>query len=178
MTEVIIRPARVEDAPGIARVHIDSWRTTYKSIVPDEVLENLSYEKREQGWRKWLNDPGGKNLYLVAEDEQGRIVGFVTGGPLRSDDSTYRSELYAIYLLKAFQGQGLGRRLMLALVERLVQAGMVSMLLWVLAENPSRGFYEAMGGQAVTTQPIEIGEVMLDEVAYGWPDIRPLLEKP
>ena len=45
MTETI-RLARVEDAPGITRVHINSWRTTYKGIVPDKVLANLSFERR------------------------------------------------------------------------------------------------------------------------------------
>jgi ribosomal protein S18 acetylase RimI-like enzyme len=175
MAEITIRPARVEDAPSIARVHIDSWRTTYNGIVPDEVLAGLSYEKRERDWRMRLSDPERKNFDFVAEDGQGQIVGFVTGGPLRGDNSTYQSELYAIYLLKEFQGQGLGRRLMLKLVERLAQEAMTSMLLWVLAENPARRFYEAMGGQPVKTQPIEIGGVMLEEVAYGWPEIRTLL---
>jgi GNAT superfamily N-acetyltransferase len=156
-------------------VHVDSWRTTYKGIVPDEVLVNLSYERREHDWRRGLSDPARKNFDFVAESEQGQIVGFVTGGPLRGDDVTYQSELHAIYMLKEFQRQGLGRRLMLALVERLVQAGLTSMLLWVLAANPSRRFYEAMGGRPVKMQLIEIGGVMLDEIAYGWSDIRTLL---
>lgn len=35
---VIIRPARPGDENRIARVHVESWRSTYKGIVPDEVL--------------------------------------------------------------------------------------------------------------------------------------------
>ncbi|WP_174719994.1 MULTISPECIES: hypothetical protein [unclassified Meiothermus] len=27
--QAVIRPARVGDAPAIARVHVDSWRETY-----------------------------------------------------------------------------------------------------------------------------------------------------
>ena len=51
--EILIRKAELEDAKGIAKVHVDSWRTTYKGIVPDTFLENLSYENREQIWKKW-----------------------------------------------------------------------------------------------------------------------------
>jgi ribosomal protein S18 acetylase RimI-like enzyme len=175
MTEIIIRPAHVEDAPGIARVHVDSWRTAYKGILPDEALANLSYEQREHVWAETLSDSERKNFGFVAEDEQGQIVGFVVGGPVRDNDPLYRGELYAIHLLNEFRRQGLGRRLMLAFVERLLHAGINSMLLWVLAENPAREFYEAMGGQPVKTQSAETEGVMLEEVAYGWPDIRTLL---
>ncbi len=46
------------------------------------------------------------------------------------------------------------------------------MLVRVLAENPARKFYEALGGQLLKAKPIEIGGATLDEVAYGWTDIR------
>lgn len=51
------------------------------------------------------------------------------------------------------------------------------MLVWVLAENPFRRFYEALGGQYVRTEQFELGGAMLDEVAYGWRDIRTLLKR-
>jgi hypothetical protein len=50
MTAFLIRPAHLDDAPGIARVHVDSWRTTYKGVIPDTILANLSYEARTQQW--------------------------------------------------------------------------------------------------------------------------------
>ena len=45
------------------------------------------------------------------------------------------------------------------------------MLVWVLAENPSRQFYEALGGQELGQQEITVGGATLVEVAYGWKDI-------
>ncbi len=169
-----IRASHVEDAAGIARVHVDSWRTTYKGIVPDEVLANLSYEKREQNARQYLSNLN-KTYTFVAEDEQGQIVGFVGGGANRDASSEYTGELYAIYILQEAQGHGIGKGLTLALVERLIQEQYYSMLVWVLADNPSRHFYEALDGQYVLTKQIEIGGEMLDEVSYGWHDIRVLL---
>lgn len=170
-----IRIARVEDAPEIGRVHVDSWRTTYKNIVPDDALANLSYAQREQNARQRLSNSAARIYTYVAEDEQGQIVGFVGGGLNRETTSVYKSELYAIYTLQEVQGHGVGKRLTRALVERLVQDELYSMLVWVLADNPARGFYEALGGYYVSTKSIEIGGVLLNEVSYGWDDVRVML---
>jgi hypothetical protein len=42
-----IRDALAADAGGIARVSVDTWRATYQGIMPDTVLEGLSYKTRE-----------------------------------------------------------------------------------------------------------------------------------
>lgn len=52
--KVIIREAELVDAPGIAKVHVDSWRTTYKNIMSDDFLSHLSYEQRTKLWEKTL----------------------------------------------------------------------------------------------------------------------------
>lgn len=174
----IIRPARGEDALGIAHVHIDSWRTTYKGLIPDDYLANLSYERNAQNRARILSDPETKTRTYVAQDASGRIVGFINGGPERENDPIYKSELYAIYVFEEVQGRGLGRRLTQALADGLLRDGMHAMLVWVLVDNnPARRFYEALGGQELRTQPIEIGGAMLEEVAYGWQDISELAKK-
>src|SRR5207237_5515109 len=119
----------------------------------------------------------GKTCIYVAEDKAGHIVGFVSGGPDRDNDPVYQGELYAIYILQAHHGEGLGRLLTLSLVERLLQMGLDSMILWVFSVNPARRFYEALGGQLVKTNQFEINGVFIDEVAYAWPDIRLLLKE-
>jgi len=175
---VHIRPANVQDVAAIARVHVESWRTTYKGLVPDDFLARLSYAQREQLWRQVFTDSGSPGFVYVAEDERGKVVGFVSGGPERSGDPVYTGELYAIYLLSPYQGQGIGRRLAITLVHRLIQAGMTALLLWVLAENPSRTFYERLGGRPVYEKTVTIGGVPLIEVAYGWLDAHTLIEPP
>ena len=168
-----IRLAQQADAAALARVHIDVWRTTYAGIVPDEYLAQLSYEQRANWWHRILAPRGNKPPWAyVAEDDEGQVVGFVSGGFERSGDWLYKGELYAIYLLQEAQGKGIGKQLTLTLVERMIEEGIFSMLVWVLAENPSRPFYEAMGGQQVREQEITIDGARLIEVAYGWPDIR------
>lgn len=170
-----VRESRLEDAAAIAHVHIESWRTTYKGIVPDAFLATLSYEQRTETWKQWLSSSNPYIFMYVAIDDLERIVGFVSGGkPQQADESEYNGELYAIYLLKEYQGRGLGHMLVQQLVESMVQAGMDTMFLWVLKDNSARRFYESLGGQLIRTQPITIGGAVLEEVAYGWKDIRTL----
>ena len=85
--------------------------------------------------------------------------------------------MYAIYVLEAYQGRGLGRDLTLDVVARLVADGRRSMLVWVLADNPACRFYEALGGRRVEVKRISIGGVELDEVAYGWTDLTRVFRK-
>ncbi|MBE3557791.1 MAG: GNAT family N-acetyltransferase [Ktedonobacteraceae bacterium] len=170
-----IRPARVEDAPGITRVHIETWRTTYRGIIPADFLANLPYEQWLVRRVQMLSKPAENTFTYVAEDDDSHIVGYIMGGPEREHDPQYRGELYAIYLLQQYQRRGLGRRLVLALAESLVRAHLYSMLVWVLADNSARLFYQSLGGQYLRSKPIEIGGASLLEEAYGWSDIRSLL---
>jgi ribosomal protein S18 acetylase RimI-like enzyme len=168
-----IREATHTDIPAIARVRIESWRTTYKGIVSQAVLDGLSQEEAEQRVQKHFT---AGSFYYVVEDECGETVGFVTGGPEKDGDPIYRGEIYALYLLASHQGRGWGRRLVTQAVERLRSDGYTSLLIWVLTDNhPARRFYEALGGQYVRTQPLQIGPDALTEVAYGWDETRPLL---
>jgi GNAT superfamily N-acetyltransferase len=165
---VEIRAAHPSDAAAIAKVHVDSWRTTYRGIVPDDFLAALSYEQREGMWCDILSPPSRSSFVYVAEDPCGQIVGFASGGPARDADPDYTGELYAIYVLQDQQRHGLGRRLIATLVQQLIQAGMLSLLVWVLADNPARRFYETLGGQYVYDKQVSIGSAQLVEVAYGW----------
>ena len=101
MMRVQIREASVPDAAAIAKVHVDSWRTTYTGVVPDDFLAQLSYEQRVRTWRDVLSTHGVTEFVFVAEAEASNIVGFASGGPDRSGNTDYKGELYAIYLLEA-----------------------------------------------------------------------------
>lgn len=158
----------MRDAAGIAHVHVQSWRTTYAGVVPDEYLAALNEIERTQQWQEWLI--GGFAVYVV--EVEGRVAGFIGGGPLREPIQAYDAELYAIYLLQEAQRQGVGRALLGKLADSLCGKGFKSMLVWVLEGNPSREFYAKSGAQFVTSKEIEVGGAALVEVAYGWPDLR------
>lgn len=46
------------------------------------------------------------------------------------------------------------------------------MLVLVLKDNPSRHFYETLGGKMIDTVEIQIAGKKLAELVYGWEDIR------
>ena len=160
------RPASIEDAAAIARVHVATWRTSYRGLLPDEFLESLSEPNYEERWKRAIGE--GSDLVYVTEENQG-IVGFASGGRERAGEDGFAGELYAIYLLQDAQRRGHGRELVRAVVGGLRDMGLTDMIVWVLRDNvAARRFYEGLGGVYVRAQPITIGSVTLAEVAYGW----------
>jgi ribosomal protein S18 acetylase RimI-like enzyme len=171
---MLVREALPKDAAGIARVHVKAWRATYQGIVPEHLLDNLSYERREQYWQGLLSDPDDQTIVLVVDHPYSGVVGFASAGPERTGNFPYQAELYTIYMLKTYQGRGIGRNLVTGIAQKLVERGLTSMLVWVLRDNLFRAFYEVLGGEEIGEQEITIGDANLVEVAYGWKDIRPL----
>ena len=192
-----IEQARPGDGAGIARVQVATWQTTYRGLVPEAYLDAMAEEPRARMWEEVIardRGDGASAFVMVAVaagpeqdvdpapglpgstgEERGRtVVGFAAAGPERSGDPEFQGELGAIYVLREFQGQGVGRRLVAAVVDGLRARGHRSMLVWVLAGNPYRRFYESLGGVHVRTRTIEIGGVKLPEFGYGWRDLAEL----
>jgi GNAT superfamily N-acetyltransferase len=172
--EFRIRRADAADAQAIARVHVNSWRSTYAGIVSDAFLAALNIDDRAEMWRKMLATQD--ELMFVAEEEA-CIFGFACGGRLREALDSYDAEIYAIYLLRESQGWGAGRGLFQALVASLHEARYAGMALWVLKDNPATRFYEHLGGKQIAVKQINIGGANLEEVAYGWPKLEDVLQK-
>jgi len=169
---VTIRAADQKDATAIARVHIDSWRTAYRGLVPDAYLAQISYEESEGTWRRILCEGDDKRL-LVAEMDDVGVVGFALGGRGRTGDPVdpaYEGELWGIHILAEHRRQGIGRMLVREVARWLATQGMHSMFVWFLHDAAAPHFYRALGGQHLRTTKIEIGGAVLDYTAYGWLD--------
>lgn len=161
-----MRLATLADVPAIARVHVDAWRETYPEMLPAFVLDALTYAEREHQWSEALA-AGGSCLYVAEVD--GAIAGFASGGPNREPGyEAYPGELWAIYLLRAHQGRGLGRALFVAVRDWLRAHGLEPFLLWVVAGNAACSFYERLGGTRILTQQAEIRGANILESAYAW----------
>ncbi|XJZ26601.1 hypothetical protein ACF5W4_14725 [Bacillota bacterium Lsc_1132] len=57
----------------------------------------------------------------------------------------------------------------------LIDNGFITMTVWVLAENPSRAFYESFCPLKVKTETVSIGDCLYKEVLYRWQDLHQLL---
>ncbi len=176
---MIVREAKIADAPAIARVNLDTWRTAYRKIVPPDYLAQLSYEKRESNWQEILaNVKNTGDFVCVAENKSGQIVGFAAGGCERTGKYVYQGELFAIYILEEYQRQGIGRQLVRIIATKLADLSVNSMLVWVLGDNSACKFYEFLGGEKVDEEQTSRAGVILKEIAYGWMDITVLINTP
>ena len=174
---MIIRKAELKDANAIARVHVYTWKTTYSGILPSAYVEKQTYVRRCDRWKKMLEASKVKTdrFIYVAENLQGEIIGFVDGGVARSANPLYKGEIYALYILQAYQRKGLGRNLTRTIASQLSQSGLNSILVWVLADNPACQFYQSLGGREVERKLINFDGSKLQEIAYGWQDMQSLI---
>ena len=152
-----IRAATLNDVPGIARVHVDVWNSTYTGIVPQEFLDSRTYENKTPQWQRIVGEAKPRSHVYVAVTETDEVVGFTSGGVNRDETYKFDSELYAIYLLKNHHSKGIGRRLFELTINLLVADGFKNMLVWVLEENATREFYKKMGGTACGEKIEDIG---------------------
>lgn len=168
-----IRRADVNDAPAIARVTVDTWKTAYRGIIADDYLEHLRYQDREKGWNEF---PFQDSWVYVAENEEQRIIGFAAGGLHREVGSVYQGEMYAMYIDEAYQHQGIGTLLFRAVVRKMLGSGINTLIVWVLSDNPYRRFYERHGGLPLESKLLIMDKLQNEITAYGWLDARRIVK--
>ena len=173
----LIREATAIDAESISRVRVESWRAAYRGIIADAYLDALSVEAGRERYLRSFDPAPAAGFTRVAADDDGRVVGFATGGVARGAGVPPREgEVWMIYLLPAEQGHGLGTRLLCSMARGLDRRGLGSMVVWALARNaPARGFYERLGGRLCGERTAPVGAQRLDEVMYRWPELGPLM---
>ncbi len=174
MLNLHIRKATIADVPALAMVHVDTWKGTYKGIISDAIIQNLTYETGENRFLAVIKMQNDEVTCIVAELEQGEIVGFAIGGKERSGHPRYKGELWGIYVGREYQRRGIGKRLVSIILQKLFKLNINSMLVWVLKDNPYRKFYESLGGHYIDEKMVTMGAEDLIEVAYGWENLREL----
>lgn len=168
-----VRKALFEDARGIAIVHVDSWKETYKGIVPDSYLEKLTYQQREQVWETNISED--KSIIFVAENEQGEVIGFADGGKRATNSNENAGDLTSLYLLETYQGRGIGKQLLREVLLHLEELGYRKVFVEVLEDNRTRYFYEYHGATLASSSSITIGGKKLSLLIYEWTHVNEVL---
>lgn len=136
-----VRRAEPADAPGMAKVHVGTWRETYRGLMSDAVLDDPGLLRwREEFWAAALTDPRyDQNITAVASHE-GSLIGIAMSGPSR-DAAHGPRQLLVLYAYAAFHGSGVGAALLDAVIDRATPAA-----LWVADPNPrAQTFYRKHG---------------------------------
>jgi ribosomal protein S18 acetylase RimI-like enzyme len=181
--ELFILPAGAADAEEIAAVQRMSWQATYAKQLSPISLARAEAAWDAHHWRDTLERTDRRSFTLALAGRTG-IVGFGTAGRRRfrgrNDGlAPYESEIYMLYLLPRFQGQGHGRRLMAAMARTLKARGSNSALVWALASNsPAIAFYQHLAGSILTDRRQPFFGEAVDEIALGWRDLDILAGMP
>lgn len=167
----IIREATQQDAEGLAFVHLNSWKTSYKGLVDQVYLDAINYEDRLNLRKDILKIATLFHLVAVSGEQ---IVGFADVGPIREESRVGLrvceeniGEVYAIYLLEEYKGKGCGKALLDRCRQWLSENRFKSFVVRALAGNMrAKRFYEREGGRLIGENTIIIGDKPYLEVSY------------
>jgi len=163
MNSFSIREARHGDLHALVDVHVTAFNETYPGPrTPTHAL-------REQQWRRLFEVKPQNWFCYVVEERAGKIIGFATGNTYEEGDLPYAGQLNKLYLLRSHHRLGLGRKLMSVMAQRFFDMGINSMLLFSEADNPSIGFYDALGGERLYDEQGNF------HGGYGWSNITTLI---
>jgi GNAT superfamily N-acetyltransferase len=154
--------------------------------LPDRYHATLSDLRHALGYEQAIADRRQGHAVFVAvasgpdapedrvAEEGGTVVGFVSGGRGRRNWLA-QGEVETLYLLDDYRDRGTGRRLMRAMAAHLAAVGCRSAMLWVLKDNPSRWFYQRLGGRPAAQETIRFAGEAMQQIAFVWDPIETLL---
>ncbi len=156
---MVPRPAMIDDASMLARIHVQAWQEAYRGLLPAAEIAGRTYEKRQFLWARILSKDHSR--VWVIDD-----LGFAQFGPQREGvwgARGYTEELYAMYLIR--DGYGQGR----PLLEAAFGPKGRPFTACVLDDNARAcAFYEKSGGACLQTRDEMVGATPVVERVYGW----------
>ncbi len=151
--EVLIRPWRKEDFPAVRRILWESWIAAYSSFIPEEDLRAYLEATYQIASLSLLYDSTFIHGFIGETD--GEAVGFARTQFHKNETRLY---LASLYLLPAFQGKGIGGRLLRAAEEKAGAYGLTELWVGVMVRNEAAGrWYERKGFRFVREEPFRMG---------------------
>ena len=164
---LVLREATIVDLRPLAELHVRTFNETHVGPFGS----GPTYATREWQWREKLSETDAVHFVLVLETAAKQLVGFIWCHPTK-DNPQWAARLNKIYLLREYQRRGLGKRMVAAAVDRLVENGLTSMALFTETDNePACNFYEQLGGERQLDEQGQFGGM------YGWADLRKLKDE-
>jgi ribosomal protein S18 acetylase RimI-like enzyme len=162
--DLVLREATIADLRPLAELHVRTYNETHIGAFGS----GPTLATREGQWRDKLLETDATNFVLVLETPARQLVGFIWCHPTK-DNPAWAVRLNKIYLRREYQRRGLGKRLVAAAVDRLIEHHLTSMVLFTEVDNePACSFYDGLGGQRQLDDRGQFGGM------YGWSDLRQL----
>lgn len=145
--EYKIRLAKIEDCKIIAKVKLKTWETTYRGIYPNEKFDNYNFKEQEEMFKGIVNN---KEINLYVAECNNEIVGYMSCGKPMREFQDYKQEIGLLYILKEYQGYGIGRRFFEIAYNEIKEKGYNKFFISCNKYNiNAQKFYEAIGGKKV-----------------------------
>jgi phosphinothricin acetyltransferase len=145
--DISIRDAAVTDVSVITEIYRESVLNgigTYELEPPSEIEMTTRFS----------SITGQNYPYLIAEDEQGAILGYAYASPFRARAAYRYLAEDSIYVAASARGLGVGRRLLEALLSRTAALGIRQMVAVIGGANPaSVALHEDAGFKHVGRMP-------------------------
>jgi len=151
----------------LARVHRQCWAEAYGGHLPDAVIDGRKAPEFETLWDRRTGSPK-EGPICIAEDPDGLVAGFASGGSLRADLPGYDGELVTLYVLGEFHRQGLGTEMFAHVAAGMTALGFHSLVAQVLASTRANGFYRRLGGELIEQREIDYRSVRVSVNYFAW----------
>lgn len=144
MTDVVYRAAGAEDFPFLATMLGEAavWRPDKRTPTGDEAIADPRYAMYLAGW------PRQGDFGLVAEGPEPVGAAWYRTYTEKDHGNGFVSEdvpELSIAVVASHRRAGIGRRLLLGLIESSIDQGYEALSLSVAEDNPARALYEAAG---------------------------------
>ncbi|MDO5557869.1 MAG: GNAT family N-acetyltransferase [Clostridia bacterium] len=160
----MIRAGKIEDAEKISELKINNYKITYKNIILDKDLENMSLEEEKQKYLK-----GFEKRKILVYEENDNILGYIYYGKRKNNIDSLREiqgEVYAIYVDINQKNKGIGTKLIKQALNELINE-YEKVILWCATDNiNSKEFYKKRGFKESVIVESEMGEKFISETAF------------
>jgi phosphinothricin acetyltransferase len=148
VVDVHVRSATVEDAPAVLEIynHEVLTSTVTFDLVPRTLAEQES----------WITDRSGAHVVLVVEDD-GKVVGFGALSQYRERAGYATTVEDSVYVHQDHRGKGVGRLLLVELVERATAHGFHALMAKVVGDHQASINLHAAAGFEVVGHEREVG---------------------
>lgn len=142
-----IRIATYEDCRDLSILKRRVWETTYRGIYPNKKLVRYDIDLNENKFKDMIKQQSQK-LFVVLNDSQ--IIGYMSCGKIMRVFNKYTHGIGLLYLLKEYQGKGIGLHLFLFAKNELKNQGITEFIISCNKYNLSaQQFYEKIGGKII-----------------------------
>jgi ribosomal protein S18 acetylase RimI-like enzyme len=172
-----IRRCRAGDEGALSLIGQATFLETFAGILPGgDILAHCGKQHSAAIYRKWIGKKDA-SLWLSCIAPGGAPVGYLA---MMKPDLPLASigpkdlEIKRIYVLRKFQGRGIGRKLMQAASTRARSLGMTRLLLGVYGRNESAiEFYQKIGFTRVGERRFKVGHHTYDDFIFALKLPRP-----